>query len=99
MLGGHLEGKVLQSHEKGPTGWGPGEALHKSSSFLCLLTSIYCLNGAWEATRDLAVSRAVGGAVNGALGPVQAAVDCCCLCSTQEAGGQVVQDGSWYVRC
>lgn len=51
-------------------------------------------------TRDLAVSRAVGGAgcINGALSAVQATVGCCCLCCGQKAGGQIVQDSSWCVR-
>lgn len=83
-----------------PWGWGPGEALHRSSGCLCLLTSIYCLTGTWEATGDLAISRAVGGSgsMNGAWDPSEATVGCCCLCSGQKVGGQMVQDSSWYVR-
>lgn len=78
--------------------WEPGEAWHRSTSYLCLSNSTYCLPDTWRTPGIWAVSKAFGGVgyMNEAWSAAPAAVGCCCLCSGQKADEQMVQGGSWW---
>lgn len=89
---------MLQSHEKGPMGMGARRSLAQKQRLPVLVDFHLLFN--WHLGSNWGLSRAVGGSgsMHGAWGPSEATVGCCCLCSGQKVGGQMVQDSLWYVR-